>query len=155
MTASTTSTVALTCAIVVSLAGCSAVPDKPTAVVSIDGGHEFHVELATTPDQQRDGLSGRHDLPEGTGMLFQFEEPTEHEIWMAGMKIPIDFAWIAGDQVLAVDTLDPCTTTDQAQCPRWTSPGPVDALLEVPSGSLQTVVPGTPVTIALGGGPTR
>jgi len=137
-------------------AGCSPAPDTPTAVVSIDGGHEFHVELATTPDQQRDGLSGRDALSEGTGMLFQFDEPAaEREVWMAGMEIPIDVAWIAGDQVAAVDTLEPCSYTDQAQCPRWTSPGPVDALLEVPAGSLEEITPGAPVTIALGGGPTR
>lgn len=147
MTASTTSLVALTCAIVVSLASCSAAPDRPTAVVTIDGGHEFHVELATTPDQQRDGLSGRHDLPVGTGMLFQFDGSAQREVWMAGMEIPVDAAWIAGDQVIAVDTLDPCTTTDQAQCPRWTSPGPADALLEVPAGSLETITPGTSITV--------
>lgn len=147
MTASVASTVALTCAIVVGFAGCSAAPDKPTAVVSIDGGHEFHVELATTPDQQRDGLSGRDALSQGTGMLFQFDGAAQREMWMAGMKIPIDVAWISGGQVIAVDTLAPCTTTDQAQCPRWTSPGPVDALLEVPVGSLDSVEPGSPVTV--------
>lgn len=128
-------------------AGCTPAPDMPTAVVSIDGGHEFHVELATTPGQQRDGLSGRDALSEGTGMLFQFDRSAQHEVWMAGMKIPIDVAWIAGDQVVAVDRLEPCTSADQAQCPRWTSPGPVDALLEVTAGSLETITPGTAITI--------
>lgn len=147
MTASTTSLVALTCAIVVSLASCSAAPDRPTAVVTIDGGHEFHVELATTPDQQRDGLAGRHVLSEGNGMLFQFDGSAEREVWMAGMEIPIDVAWISGDQVLAVDTLEPCTMHDQSRCPRWTSPGDADTLLEVPAGSLETITPGTAITI--------
>jgi len=147
MTSSITGTVALTCAIVVGLAGCSAAPDRRTAVVTIDGGHEFHVELATTPDQQRDGLSGRHDLPEGTGMLFQFDEPAKYEVWMAGMEIPIDAAWISGDQVLAVDTLEPCTTHEQSRCPRWTSPGDADTLLEVPAGSLEAITPGTVIAI--------
>ena len=44
-------------------------------------------------------------------------------------------------------TLDPCTLTDQSQCPRWTSPAPVDALLEVPAGALDGIEPGTHVTI--------
>ena len=48
---------------------------------------------------------------------------------------------------LATDTLDPCTLTDQSQCPRWTSPAPVDALLEVPAGALDGIEPGTHVTI--------
>lgn len=50
-------------------------------------------------------------------------------------------------QGLAVDTLTPCTETDQDQCPLWTSPSAVDALLEVPARSLATVVPGMPVAI--------
>ncbi|MCT2155301.1 DUF192 domain-containing protein, partial [Corynebacterium sanguinis] len=62
-------------------------------------------------------------------------------------EISIDVAWIVDDQVLATDTLDPCTLTDQSQCPRWTSPAPVDALLEVPAGALDGIEPGTHVTI--------
>jgi hypothetical protein len=56
MKAPIVSAITLTVAIA---AGCTPAPGMPTAIVSIDGGHEFHVELATTPDQQRDGLSGR------------------------------------------------------------------------------------------------
>ncbi len=129
------------------LTGCTSTPEPTTAVVDVAGILAFDVELATTPDQQRDGLSGRHDLSVGTGMLFQFDGSAQREVWMAGMEIPVDAAWIAGDQVIAVDTLDPCTTTDQAQCPRSTSPGPADALLEVPAGSLETITPGTSITV--------
>lgn len=129
------------------LTGCTSTPELATAVVDVDGGPQFQVELAITPDQQRDGLSGRHALSEGTGMLFQFDRPAPREVWMAGMKIPIDIAWISGDQVIAIDTLEPCTTNDQSQCPRWTSPEDADTLLEVPAGSLQTITPGTSLTI--------
>ena len=37
--------------------------------------------------------------------------------------------------------------TDQSMCPRWTSPGDVDALLEVPAGALEGVPVGETVTI--------
>jgi len=87
-----------------------------------------------TADEQRTGLSGRAEVPEGTGMLFTFADRQERQVWMAGMQTRIDAAWIVDDQVLAVETLDPCTMTDQSMCPRWTSPGDVDALLEVPAG---------------------
>lgn len=106
------------------------------------------MDLAATPDQQCDSLSSRHALSEGTGMLFQFDEPAQREVWMAGMEIPIDVAWIAGDQVVAVDTLEPCTMHDQSRCPRWTSPGDADTLLEVPAGSVETITPGTAITIS-------
>ena len=57
-----------------------------------------------------------------------------------------DAAWIVDDQVLVIETLDPCTMTDQSKCPRWTSPGDVDALLEVPAGALEGVQVGETVT---------
>lgn len=108
---------------------------------------EFRVEVARTADQQRGGLVGRDSLSEGTGMLFQFGSRSEHPVWMAGMTIPLDIAWIVDGKVLAVDTLTPCTEPDQDQCPRWTSPSAVDALLEVPAHSLTNVTPGMSVTI--------
>lgn len=79
-------------------------------------------------------------------MLFKFGTRDHHEVWMAGTTIPLDVAWIADNIVLAVDTLTPCTQTSQDSCPRWTSPAPADALLEVPAGSLRDV-PGASLTV--------
>lgn len=137
---------ALAAALAVSATGCASSP--PTALVRIGPAPvEFRVEVATTAEQQRDGLTGRDKLPDGSGMLFQFGGRGEQQVWMAGMTIPLDIAWIADGKVLAVDTLTPCTAADQDQCPRWTSPSPVDALLEVSDGALATVVPGMPIAI--------
>lgn len=128
------------------LTSCAA-PVPTSAVVEVGPALEFHVEVANTEQAQLEGLSGRTTLSEGTGMLFPFSDREERHVWMAAMKIPIDVAWIVDNQVLAVDTLDPCTLTDQSKCPRWTSPGDVDALLEVPAGALAAIEPGTPVII--------
>lgn len=127
--------------------GCSS--SKPVAAIVRIGPApvEFRVEVAQTADQQRDGLNGQDWLSEGTGMLFRFGNRAEQQVWMAGMTYPLDIAWIVDGKVLAVDTLTPCTETDEDQCPRWTSPSAADALLEVPARSLATVVPGMPVTI--------
>lgn len=108
---------------------------------------EFQVEVAVTPEQQSAGLSGRQNLPPGTGMLMTVEPGKEREVWMAGMEIPIDIAWIADGQVLQISTLDPCTENNQSLCPRWKSPGAIDALLEVPADALNGITPGTPVSI--------
>lgn len=108
---------------------------------------EFRVEVAQTAEQQRDGLSGRDSLSEGTGMLFRFGNRAEQQVWMAGMTYPLDIAWIVDGKVLAVDTLTPCNEPNQDKCPRWTSPSAADALLEVPARSLTTVIPGMPVTV--------
>lgn len=129
------------------LTSCTA-PAPTSAVVEVGPALKFHVEVANTEQTQLEGLSGRTTLSGGTGMLFPFSDRRERHVWMAGMKIPIDVAWIVDNQVLAVDTLDPCALSDQGECPRWTSPGPVDALLEVPAGALEGVERGTSVTIS-------
>jgi uncharacterized membrane protein (UPF0127 family) len=138
--------IAAVAALVAVLSGCATTPAPSTAVVIVGTGLEFRVQLATTPDQQRDGLSGRDELSEGTGMLFTFDGPAERQVWMAGMEIPIDIAWILDGQVIATETLDPCTTETQDECPRWTSPAEADTLLEVPAGALDGIEPGTTVT---------
>jgi uncharacterized protein len=124
------------------LAGCASTPESSTATVGVGTAAVFQVEVARTADEQRNGLSGRPELSEGTGMLFTFEKRAERQVWMAGMEVPIDAAWIVDNQVLAVKTLYPCAKTDQDQCPRWTSPGDVDALLEVPAGALDGIKTG-------------
>lgn len=129
------------------LAGCtSSDPVRATVRIGLTAA-EFQVEVAQTADQQRDGLSDRDQLASGTGMLFRFGSRSEQQVWMAGMKIPLDVAWIADGKVVAVDTLSPCAEADQNTCPRWTSPSPVDALLEVSAHALSTVVPGMAVAV--------
>ena len=80
-------------------------------------------------------------------MLFSFASQSERQMWMDGMKFPIDVAWIADHRVIAVQILEPCVEVDQHRCPRWTSPHDVDALLEVRAGALAGIDAGTVVTI--------
>ena len=131
-------------AAVVVVAACSS--PRPEVTVEV-GGEAFAVELADTASEQREGLAGREELPAGTGMLFPFAERAEHQMWMAGMQVPIDVAWIDDDRVIGVATLDPCTDVDQTACPRSTAPGPATALLEVPAGALADVDAGDVVTL--------
>lgn len=124
---------------------CDAQPE-PEATVEV-GDAVFVVELATSVAEQKEGLAGRTDVPAGTGMLFPFPERAEHQMWMAGMEVPVDVAWIDGDRVVGVATLDPCTEHDQTTCPRWAAPGPATALLEVPAGALRDVDPGDEIEV--------
>ncbi|CBQ74041.1 hypothetical lipoprotein precursor (plasmid) [Glutamicibacter arilaitensis Re117] len=130
------------------LAGCASTPPEPaTALVALGSGLEFQVEHARTADEQRTGLAGRSELSEDQGILFSFASQSERQVWMAGMKFPLDVAWIADHRVIAVQTLEPCTEVEQDRCPRWTSPNYVDALLEVRAGALAGIDAGTVVTI--------
>lgn len=134
-------------ALTAALSACASTTGAPPdAMVDVGPTLEFGVAVARTAEEQRQGLSGG-DVSEGTGMLFVFDDATQRQVWMAGMRQSLDIAWIVEDQVLAVNTLDPCTRTDQETCPQWTSPDPVDALLEVPAGALDGIEPGTAVAI--------
>lgn len=119
-------------AALVLLSGCG----TPTSTTVTIGEQTFTVEVADTPDAQRTGLSGRDDVPAGTGMLFPFDEPGPREVWMARTRVPLDIAWILDGQVVAVEALPPCDLDAVTDCPTYASPGDVDALLEVPAGAL-------------------
>jgi len=131
---------------VVVLTGCAAEPPA-TALVVVDDQVHLTVELARTTNQQRLGLAGRDRMPQGTGMLFEFDPPGARRVWMAGMTFPIDIAWISNGRVIATDTLPPCTAPHTGECPRWQSPGDVEALLETSAGSLDDIDPGATITL--------
>jgi uncharacterized protein len=58
------------------------------------GDTSIQVEVVDTPETREKGLSGREALPEGTGMLFIFDRPTQYGFWMKDMKFAIDIVWI-------------------------------------------------------------
>ena len=74
--------------------------DKDT---SSDGAKYVTVQLNTvdlklkvldTDTLRIKGLSDSISLPENEGMLFVFDRPGYHGIWMKDMKYPIDIAWL-------------------------------------------------------------
>lgn len=61
------------------------------------GGQDIKVDLAETPAEQNQGLSGRVGLAENEGMLFVFDKPGKHSFWMKDMNFPIDMIWLGED----------------------------------------------------------
>ena len=68
------------------------VPEN-TQYVSI-AGQKIKVELALTPKEHSQGLSGKTSLKENEGMLFIFEKLGQYSFWMKDMNFPIDMIWI-------------------------------------------------------------
>jgi len=60
-------------------------------------GQKIGVELAITPEEKAQGLSGRIGLEEDKGMLFVFDIPGWHSFWMQDMNFPIDMIWLGED----------------------------------------------------------
>lgn len=95
------------------------------------GGKTIRVEVARTPEQREQGLSGRTVLPEDTGMLFIFEKPDFYGFWMKKMNFSIDIIWIGRDYKIVDVSADVSPLT----FPRTFLPKePAQFVLEVPSG---------------------
>lgn len=99
----------------------------------IFGETEVQVELATTTQALRQGLSGREELGAQSGMLFIFKQPAIHRFWMPDMNFPLDMIWI-GDGTVADISENVPADFDPAN-PTFYSPSvPVRYVLEVNAG---------------------
>ena len=70
------------------------------------------VDVAADSETRATGLSGRHSLESGRGMLFLFPEETTAQFWMKGTYVPLSIAFVTSDgqiaeiQDMAPETLD-------------------------------------------------
>jgi uncharacterized membrane protein (UPF0127 family) len=131
--------------------GCSSKKSdegSSSPAVSINGV-TWYVQLATTPEQQRRGLSGRRDLPGDEGMLFIFDHPQELKFWMQGCLMPIDVAYI-GEDMRVVSVRQMNVEPDLRGRTIYPSEGNALYALEVAGGILKQarVKPGDLVTFS-------
>ena len=52
------------------------------------------IEIADNDQERTQGLSGKENLEENSGLLFVFEKEGDYGIWMKDMNFPIDIAWL-------------------------------------------------------------
>lgn len=114
-------------------------PDPSLPLVTI-GQTTWAVELATTPAQRAQGLSGREGLLEGTGMLFIFETDRRLTFWMPEMNFPLDMVWIDSGCLVVDATLNapvPLPGQSRADLPRFSPRQPARFVLEVNAGEFE------------------
>jgi uncharacterized membrane protein (UPF0127 family) len=76
----------------------SATPGPRVVVETRAGGrHVVKVELARTDAERARGLMHRTELAPDAGMLFLFDETSEHAFWMKNTLIPLDMIFIGDD----------------------------------------------------------
>ncbi|MDD5290181.1 MAG: DUF192 domain-containing protein [Patescibacteria group bacterium] len=97
------------------------------------GGQEFAVEIADTPAKWSQGLSGREDLAENSGMLFVYDDYNIRSFWMKEMRIPLDIVWIKDGLVAGCAEKVPVLDED-GYISRILSPSEVNYVLEINSG---------------------
>lgn len=86
-------------------------PEAPPRTLAIKvAGHPLKVEVATTPESRSKGLMFREKLGRDDGMLFVFEEPGYHSMWMMNTLIALSVAFVDGDgRILNILDMEPRT----------------------------------------------
>lgn len=105
----------------------------PTPIVPSSvwvGDTVIAVEVANTPESRVQGLSGRADLAQGSGLLFDFFAPDYYRIWMKDMNFSIDIVWANDGRVITVEHDVSPNTFPQ----NFTSAAPARYVLELPAG---------------------
>lgn len=93
------------------------------------GMHQIDVQLALTPLQRQTGLMFRKEMPQGEGMLFIFEEPSQQCFWMKNTLLPLTAAFVDDDGTI-VNLADMKPQTTNPHC----SEKPVRYVLEMNVG---------------------
>jgi uncharacterized membrane protein (UPF0127 family) len=74
------------------------------AELGTDRGGSIIVEIAHTPEQQSQGLSGRHSIDPNCGMLFVFPFAAVRKFWMSNTYVALDLLFLDGaGYVLAIE----------------------------------------------------
>jgi uncharacterized protein len=105
----------------------------PTAMIKL-GARTIRVEIAQTDSHRAKGLMFREKLPDGTGMLFIFEQDQPLGFWMKNTLIPLSIGYFDANQALInVREMVP-EVMGQSQLKTYTSSKPARYALEMPAG---------------------
>jgi uncharacterized protein len=137
------------CVALAARAPAQAAGEATLEIISKTGVHLFAVELAANDAERSRGLMFRKELPEGRGMLFDFEHDQPVAFWMHNTYISLDMIFIAGNgSILRI-----AENTEPLSDRLIPSGGPVRAVLEVIAGTARKlgIAPGDRVAGAMFG----
>src|SRR5262245_44587989 len=79
--------------------------------LKLPSGRVLQAELMVKDEDRQMGLMFRPSLPMDHGLLFIFEAPDFHGIWMKNCKFPIDIVWLDEERrvVHVQEGAPPCT----------------------------------------------
>jgi uncharacterized protein len=92
--------------------------DMPQSAVRFEtprGPWIVRVEIARNDEQRTRGLMFRRELASDQGMLFIFEETSEHSFWMHNTLIPLDIVFLGDDRRVVGVVANAAPQTDTAR----------------------------------------
>ena len=124
---------ALLVAFVLAAGAARAAETSLVEIASKSGVHAFTVELVDNDADRAKGLMYRKSLPEGTGMLFDFQREQDVSFWMQNTYIPLDMVFIRADgRILRI-----AENTEPLSTKIISSGGLAKGVLEVIAGTAQ------------------
>jgi uncharacterized membrane protein (UPF0127 family) len=116
-------------------------PALPTIKLNA-GIHVIQAEVASIDATRSQGLMRRKSMAQGAGMLFLFDEPAGHCMWMKNTLIPLSVAFIDDrGQIVNIEDMRPLDETTHC------ASRPVRYALEMNQGWFKQrgIVPGTTI----------
>lgn len=129
--------------VVLSAARAGAAEFQPLEIATKNGVRVFSVEFVNTDEKRARGLMFRREVPEGQGMLFDFERDQEVSMWMENTYVSLDMLFIRADgRIMRI-----AENTEPLSRRIISSGGPVRAVLEVVAGTTRKlgITPGDTV----------
>ncbi|MDE3002428.1 MAG: DUF192 domain-containing protein [Gemmatimonadota bacterium] len=113
----------------------------------IFGADTVVAEVAATADERAQGLMYRDEVPDGTGMLFVFQDNQPRSFWMANTYVALDIAYMDPSyRIVDIIAMEPLVTDS------YPSDAPAMFALEVRQGWFQEqgIAVGTQANIVFG-----
>jgi uncharacterized protein len=124
---------------------------RPAVIpLTMPSGTVLQTEVMVEDEDRMMGLMFRPSLPEDHAMLFVFERPDFHGIWMKNCKFPIDIVWLDESRrvVHVAEKVPPCRTKE---CPSYLPLQKASYVIEMNAGQArrEKAVVGASVTFDL------
>ena len=101
--------------LVLLLAAFAALAQPPPVVELNAGMHRIRAEVAADYATRMRGLMHRETMPASAGMLFLFDEPAPHCMWMKNTPIPLSVAFLDdGGTIVNIADMEP--HSEQSHC---------------------------------------
>ena len=89
-----------------------------TTRLTLPSGKALTVEVMVKDEDREMGLMFRPSLPGDRGLLFVFDQPAFHGIWMKNCRFPIDIVWL-DEESRVVDLAEGVPPCKADPCPSY------------------------------------